>query len=56
MADHGHAADHGHMEIGAASGVDIEDHRATYLGFLRATKWGVIAIVILLIFLAWYHG
>jgi hypothetical protein len=49
-------AEHGSMEVDRASGVDYEDHRRTYIGFLRATRWGVIAIVVLLIFLAWYHG
>jgi hypothetical protein len=45
------------MEVDThGGGDDFEDHRQTYHGFLRATKYGVIAIVLLLIFLAWYHG
>ncbi len=49
-------ADHGSMEVGTATGVDYEDHRRTYLAFVQMVKYSIIAIVLLLIFLAWWHG
>ena len=47
-------AEHGSLEVDTATGVDYEEHRRTYLNFLRATRYAVVAIVILLIFLAWW--
>ena len=49
-------AEHGAFEVGTATGVDYQDHLKTYRAFLRVTRWGVIAVALLLVFLAWYHG
>ena len=49
-------AEHGAMEVDTASGVDYEEHRKTYLAFLRVTRYAIVVIALLLIFLAWYHG
>ena len=49
-------AEHGPLEVGTATGVEYEDHRRTYLSFLRVTRWAIVAIALLLVFLAWYHG
>jgi hypothetical protein len=54
MADHGHGHAHGHSEVGTATGVNYEDHLATYHAFLKATKYGVGVIIVLLAFLAWW--
>lgn len=29
--------------------IDMDEHRATYEGFLSVTKWGVIIVIILLV-------
>ena len=47
-------AEHGALDVGTATGVDYEEHHRFYLGFLRLTKWGIAAVVLLLIFLAWW--
>jgi hypothetical protein len=47
-------AEHGAFEVDTATGVDYEEHQQTYRGFLRGLRYGVIAIVLLLIFLAWW--
>jgi hypothetical protein len=47
-------AEHGTLEVGTASGVDLEDHRRTYRAFLRITRYAVIGIALILLFLAWY--
>jgi hypothetical protein len=46
MADH---AAEGAVEMGGV--VEYEDHHQTYESFLKVTKWMVIFLVILLIFL-----
>ena len=46
MADH---AAEGAVEMGGV--VDIAEHTHTYEAFLRLTKWVVIALVVLMIFL-----
>jgi hypothetical protein len=46
MADH---AGEGAVEMGGV--VQFEDHYETYESFLRLTKWVVIALVVLMIFL-----
>lgn len=46
MADH---AAEGAVEMGGV--VDINERRQTYNSFLSVTKWVVIALVVLLIFL-----
>lgn len=47
--------EHGASEVGTATGVDYETHLQTYRSFLRATRWGVALIVLLMIFLAWVY-
>jgi hypothetical protein len=47
-------AEHGPLEVGTASGVDYEDHRRTYDAFLRMTRYSIIGITLILVFLAWY--
>ena len=32
----------------AASTMDIAEHRRTWLGFLKVTKWSVIAILLIM--------
>ena len=49
-------ADHGALEVGTATDVDYEDRVNTYRGFLRAIRYAIIGIALILIFLAWYHG
>lgn len=39
-------ADHKHGEM------DIETHEKTFEGFVRATAWTVVAIIVVLIFMA----
>jgi hypothetical protein len=46
MADH---ASEGAVEMGGV--VEYADHRHTYEAFLRVTKWVVIALVVLMIYL-----
>jgi len=47
MAEHEPA-----YELGGASEVDYGEHAHTYHAFLRATKYGVAAIAIILILMA----
>lgn len=47
-------AEHGAVEIGTATGVDYNDHLATYRLFLGISKWVTIGIVILLILMAFF--
>jgi hypothetical protein len=47
-------AEHGAVEIGTATGTDYNDHLRMYRGFLGMTKWVTIAIVILLILMAFF--
>jgi hypothetical protein len=47
-------AEHGAVEIGTATGVDYGDHLRTYRGFLKLTRNIVLAIVILLILMAFF--
>ena len=47
-------ADHGEVEYATATGNDYAEHESTYLFFLRLTKWGIGAIVLLLILMAYF--
>ena len=47
-------ADHGTVEIGTATGTDINDHLQTYQGFLNLLKYCMSGIVILLILMAYF--
>jgi hypothetical protein len=40
------------MEIGRATGNDYAEHERTYRFFLNLTKYGVLAIVIILVLMA----
>jgi Bacterial aa3 type cytochrome c oxidase subunit IV len=44
-------ADHGAPKYSTASGNDHEQHEETYEDFLALTKWVVIAIVVILVFM-----
>jgi hypothetical protein len=50
MADHA-AADHS-VEMGGV--VEYSDHLYTYEGFLKLIKYGVIAIVVILVLMAFF--
>ena len=39
---------------GGHPAMDYPEHERTYRGFLVFTKWGSIAIIILLILMAWF--
>lgn len=47
-------ADHGTVEIGTATGTNYADHLQTYEGFLKLTKYSTIAIIILLVLMAYF--
>jgi hypothetical protein len=47
-------ADHGTVEYATAPGNDYEAHEQTYVGFLKLVKWSLIAIVIILILMAFF--
>ena len=47
-------AEHGTVEIGKATGNDYAEHLRTYRFFLNLTKYSVLAIVILLILMAYF--
>ena len=47
-------AEHGTMEIGTATGTNYEDHLRTYESFIALAKWGTVAVVILMILLAFF--
>jgi hypothetical protein len=55
MAEHDSSVETGsaHALDFAPDGIDYRDHQQTYRGFLRIIRWSILAIVILLIFLAW---
>ena len=45
-------ADHGEVAYSTADGNDYVAHEATYLGFLKLVKYGLIAVVIILALMA----
>ncbi len=47
-------ADHGTVELGVATGTDYADHLHTYQGFLKLFKYTSIAIVVLLVLMAYF--
>ncbi|KAB2873586.1 MAG: aa3-type cytochrome c oxidase subunit IV [Bauldia sp.] len=47
-------AEHGAVEIGTATGVNYADHRRTYEGFINLAKYGTLAVVILLVLMAFF--
>lgn len=44
-------ADHGKPEYSTAAGNDYAEHEAMYENFLTITKWAIIGVVIVLVFL-----
>lgn len=44
-------ADHGKPEYSIAAGNDYAEHEATYEAFLTLTKWMVVAVTVVLVFL-----
>jgi hypothetical protein len=47
-------ADHGEVQYSTAEGNDMPAHEAMYETFLAMAKWGTIAVVILLILMAYF--
>jgi aa3 type cytochrome c oxidase subunit IV len=47
-------ADHGEVEYATADGNDYVEHEATYRLFLGIAKWGTIAVVVILILMAYF--
>jgi hypothetical protein len=47
-------ADHGEVEYATATGNDYPEHEATYHFFLKLVKWNLIAIVIILVLMAYF--
>ena len=45
-------ADHSEVAYTTADGNDYEAHEETYLGFLKMTKYGTIAVVGVLVLMA----
>jgi len=45
-------AEHGATEIATATGNDYAEHERTYRFFTGLTKWGTIAVAIVLILMA----
>ena len=52
MAAHG--ADHGGVELGPGATVNVADHERTYLGFLALLKYSSIAIIVVLVLMAFF--
>ena len=44
-------ADHGKPEYSTATGNDYRQHEEMYEAFLKITKWGIISVVVILVFL-----
>lgn len=44
-------SDHGQSEYSTATGNDYAEHEAMYENFLTITKWSVISVTIVLVFL-----
>jgi hypothetical protein len=47
-------AEHGAVEYATATGVDYNDHLRSYQRFVSLTKWVAIAVVILLVLMAFF--
>jgi hypothetical protein len=44
-------ADHAEPEYSTAAGNDYRQHEEMYEAFLKITKWGIISVVVVLVFL-----
>jgi hypothetical protein len=49
MAEHG-----GSVELGNATGDDYEAHRSTYEAFVGLTKYGTIALIIVILLMTFF--
>lgn len=49
MAEHG-----GTMDIGTATGNDYNEHERTYHFFVGLAKWGTLAVLVILILMAFF--
>ena len=47
-------ADHSEVAYTTADGNDYKEHEQTYLLFLGMVKWGIIAVAIILILMAYF--
>ncbi|HZP77483.1 MAG TPA: aa3-type cytochrome c oxidase subunit IV [Pseudolabrys sp.] len=47
-------ADHGTVEYATATGNDMPAHEQTYEFFLKLVKWNLVAIIIILILMAYF--
>ncbi len=47
-------ADHSEVAYTAADGNDYKEHEQSYLLFLALTKWGTIAVIIILVLMAYF--
>jgi hypothetical protein len=47
-------AEHGAVEIGTATGVNYADHLRTYEGFISLAKYGTLAVIIILVLMAFF--
>ena len=45
-------AEHGAVKFASATGNDYAEHEKTYRAFLRLTKWGTGAVIVILILMA----
>jgi hypothetical protein len=47
-------ADHGEVEYATATGNDYAEHEKSYQLFLGLTKYGLIAVIVILILMAYF--
>lgn len=47
-------ADEVTVELGTATGTDYDEHARTYDGFINLSKYGTVAVVIVLILMAFF--
>ena len=47
-------ADHAEVEYATATGNDYNEHESTYRFFIQLTKWGTIAVIVILILMAYF--
>jgi hypothetical protein len=47
-------ADHGEVEYATATGNDYAEHENTYRFFVQLVKWGTLAVVAVLILMAYF--
>ncbi|MBX6425478.1 MAG: aa3-type cytochrome c oxidase subunit IV [Variibacter sp.] len=47
-------AGHGEVEYATATGNDYSEHEKTYRLFVQLVKWGIYAVVIILLLMAYF--